>query len=580
MMSRDCSKPGLDMTAFALGDLAGEERREVEEHLAGCPLCRREAEALRNVVERARDLPRLAVSSGYQARLLARVRQEIRRTRESDQPAGVSLSLGDRLVLNSGFVFYTLRRSVFARALLSAAALLVAALMLIGVFSRAAEQTAAPDSGDSTSAGTSAGSGGAAGVKDEDWPRLLPEETGREVTGLGIDKLEDPSEDFPAPEVNEPEMSEVSLIPVEDIGTRLERENLLELGRYRMFARHNPRCKTSVMEGRGGDAKTVYTVDRGLRWLRYHQEEDGSWDPERFSGDPGSEFGGDPRARVGLTALAVAAFLSDGHTQSAGRYRDTVSSGINFILASRDSLGRFGEVAGNPTISIFNQSVCVLVLAENYILSGGANEDELRLGTSRLLSMTRAVTSDPEHGTYGDTWAAMALRTVLMTGLDEDAVAQVSRDVEARVALLAREETAGPGVHVTVPPVYSASIEAVDALFTHDESPAAKNGEGAAPYPDRHRPETMFTLLDDPALREPSFLFFIGTALCEETSPFWPEWNERVKSILLQEQDREGFWPAGGDWPTIDGGDIYTTALSILTLQVYYRFIKLEVNCP
>ena len=29
----------------------------------------------------------------------------------------------------------------------------------------------------------------------------------------------------------------------------------------------------------------------------------------------------------------------------------------------------------------------------------------------------------------------------------------------------------------------------------------------------------------------------------------------------------------------IDGGDIYTTALHLLTLQVYYRYIKLEENC-
>jgi len=579
-MSRDCSKPDLDLAGYVLGEVAGAVRREVEEHLAQCPPCRREAEALREVVKGVRGLPRIAVTRGFHERLLAGVRREIRGTPESDQAAAVALSLRDRLILNTGFVFYTLRRSVFAQTLLSAAALLVAALLLIGVFGKAAERTAAPASGDSAAAGGTKGTGDATRLDENDWPLLLPEEPGREVTGLGIDKLEAPPEDFPAPVVSEPSASDVAFIPVEDIGLQLERENLLELGRYRMFARHNSRCKKSVMAGRGGDSKTVYTVDRGLRWLRYHQEEDGSWDPERFSGDPRSEFGGDPRARVGLTALAVAAFLSDGHTQSAGRYRDTVSGGLNYILSTRDSLGRFGEVADSPTISLFNQSVSVLVLAENYILSAGAKEDELRLGTSRLLSMIRADPSGREHATYGDTWAAMALRTVLMTGLDEKEVAQVSKEVENRVALLAREEMGGAGAHATVPPVYSASIEAVDALFTQDESAAAGAGEDVTPYPDRRKPETMFALLNDPALSEPSYLFFIGTALCEESSLFWPEWNERVKSILLSEQDREGFWPAGGDWPTIDGGDIYTTSLSILTLQVYYRFIKLEVNCP
>ncbi len=111
------------------------------------------------------------------------------------------------------------------------------------------------------------------------------------------------------------------------------------------------------------------------------------------------------------------------------------------------------------------------------------------------------------------------------------------------------------------------------------EEPPARDPD-MLPLPDWRKPETMFNLLEDPDYREPSFLFFIGTALCEDGRPFWSEWNRRVKKILLKEQDRKGYWAAGGDWPWIDGGDIYTTSLNILTLQVYYRFIKLEENCP
>ena len=410
----------------------------------------------------------------------------------------------------------------------------------------------------------------------------LPRSGGiRDGTDLNIDQLNAPEENFPAPPVESQSPFDIAgdlNIPDDDIRTRVARENTLELGRYRMFARSNALCKTRVMKGRGGDQKTTYAVDRGLRWLHFQQEEDGSWDPETSSHSPARELGGDPQVRVGLTALAVAAFLSDGHSATSGKYKETVSSGINYILAARDSRGQFGAVEGDLKRSLFNQSVCVLVLAENYVLSSGKtgkNEDDLRLAISRLMSMAHTTPADEDHQTFSDTWAAMALRTALMTGLDNGDLPAVCRAVESRVALLARAESDSSVAASDVPPLCSAAMEAVDALFVSGDE-----ADDTFSFPDLRKPQTLFNLLDDPALREPSFLFFVGIALCEKEQPIWAEWNNRVKSELADDQKPDGSWLAGGDWPWIDGGDVYTSSLSVLTLQVYYRFIKLEENCP
>ena len=583
-MKESCSEISRHLAHHALGELDGDMGRQVEDHLARCARCAREAQKVSALLDGARALPAVRVSAKFHDRLITGIRSEIAAQRSAPTAGGEEkLSLRDKIVLNAGFVGYRLRQSPVVRTLLAAAAILILSLLVIQLFSGERERPISPLIGAENDLSDKASTESLdVAFDDREW--RLPRSGGSgNGSDLNIDKLDAPEEDFPAPRTeNDSPLDLVGdlKIPDDDIRTKVSRENTLELGRYRMFARSNALCKTRVMKGRGGDQTTTYAVDRGLRWLHFQQEEDGSWDPENSSHSPARELGGDPKARVGLTALAVAAFLSDGHSETSGTYAETVSSGINYILAARDSVGQFGAVEGDLKLSLFNQSVCVLVLAENYLLSAGKNEDDLRLGISRLVSMAHRGSSDQDYQTFADTWAAMALRTALMTGLDAGGdLRAVCQAVENRVALLAQaESSAGIGASA-VPPLCSAGMEAVDALFASDELSHSLDDESLS-FPDLRKPQTLFNLLDDAALREPSFLFFVGTALCEKAQPIWSEWNRRVKTILIGDQETDGSWLAGGDWPWIDGGDVYTSSLSILTLQVYYRFIKLEENCP
>ena len=571
-MTYDCNRCTRDLVSHALDELDGESRRRVEEHLAVCPACSRESDSLRRLLGEARHLPRITMSAEFKTRLFSRIREEGAVSGEVTGAVLDRLSLADRLRVNAAFVAFKVRRSVAARVSLLAAALFMAALIGVTILSGEAVQSISLFSGGGEKSEGEESIDSLTSLEEEEIELLLPEEPADSRRRSGTADLEPPSEIFPSPVV-QGEIDDF-FFPADEITEKVERQNILAKGRYRMLARFNVRCKNKVMAGRGGDSRTDYAVHQGLRWLHSQQKEDGSWDP--------GSFGGDPRTRVGLTALAVAAFLSDGHTPRKGRFRETVSSGINFILASRDDKGQFGDEDDDHGLALFNQSVSVLVLAENYVVAGGLNEDELRSGIKRLESLIGAYDSQTTHGTYSDTWAAMALRTSLLTGLDDGTIAGVARQVEERVALLAREENTRSPALESDPPLYTAGAVAVDALFQRsDETIGSRSEEeNAVPFPDRRRPETLYTLLNDADLREPSFIFFISTALCEAADPGWDQWNNQVKNVLLRDQDQDGCWRADGDWPLIDGGDIYTTSLRILTLQVYYRFIKLEESCP
>ena len=59
----------------------------------------------------------------------------------------------------------------------------------------------------------------------------------------------------------------------------------------------------------------------------------------------------------------------------------------------------------------------------------------------------------------------------------------------------------------------------------------------------------------------------------------WKKWNEELRDHLVNAQITDG--PAKGSWPVTNdrhsqrGGQLYETALSILTLEVYYRHLPI-----
>ncbi len=58
---------------------------------------------------------------------------------------------------------------------------------------------------------------------------------------------------------------------------------------------------------------------------------------------------------------------------------------------------------------------------------------------------------------------------------------------------------------------------------------------------------------------------------------YWGAWNEAMKAAVLETQDgtedacTKGGWVTGDRW-SLNGGPIYATAINVLTLEVYYRY--------
>ena len=65
--------------------------------------------------------------------------------------------------------------------------------------------------------------------------------------------------------------------------------------------------------------------------------------------------------------------------------------------------------------------------------------------------------------------------------------------------------------------------------------------------------------------------------------PEWDRWNKAVRDRIVARQEKggcqRGSWPGDGGYDST-GGKVYTTALAVLTLEVYYRFARKDTATP
>jgi hypothetical protein len=74
------------------------------------------------------------------------------------------------------------------------------------------------------------------------------------------------------------------------------------------------------------------------------------------------------------------------------------------------------------------------------------------------------------------------------------------------------------------------------------------------------------------------FNYYAAQVLRHHGGSDWKRWNPRMRDYLVNLQATQGHetgsWYIDEDWST-QGGRLYTTTLSILTLEVYYRYMPM-----
>ena len=396
--------------------------------------------------------------------------------------------------------------------------------------------------------------------------KTSPSADDRSITGL--DSLE-PTDDSPQPSLERLKSTGISKGPARAPET------------YR--ARTSSQRLSSVLKN-GGTEESEQAVENSLKWLASMQEQDGSWSAARHGGGTSKEdpdgrdrMDGGKFADSGVTGLVVLSFLGAGYSHEKGPYTAEVKSALDWLIEQQ---GKSGYLGGKATR--FDQNYChaiaTFALAEAYAMQKDANDylplrNAVRRGVDWISSIQnedggwrygRGDSDNSDMSMFG--WQLMALKSAVNGGIPvpEKTRRGMVRFLEKR----GRGEHGGlAGYRATDQPTPAMTAE---ALFCRQMFTVRDNDMAS-------QEATSFLLQNLPrASAYDEYYWYYGTlAMRQVDGTSWKRWNESLRDLLISMQRQQGphagSWDPRGKWAGI-GGRLYSTALSTMCLEAYYRY--------
>ncbi|MCC6741124.1 MAG: hypothetical protein IT452_18940 [Planctomycetia bacterium] len=366
-----------------------------------------------------------------------------------------------------------------------------------------------------------------------------------------------------------------------------------------MFAGRGGRAKLDALKKTGGDDETEAAVQRGLRWLAKHQGKAGSWgsDWARDVCNENPGCGGMAcRFPVGTTAVVLLAFVGAGNTHLDGEdspFSGTVKRAAEFLCSrqTKDGLFEEAEPIPNYTHAISTYALCELLAM--------TQDPRLRPVCERAVGYIAA--SQQENGGWdydlnksnrGDVsitgWMIMALRSARAAGLSVPSSAWAGA---RRFYAFATDEEK-PWVayfvldrarHGGTPAIQASAVLARNYLgLPRGGSLESRTIELLSKTP----PVIASPPVGEEAAWHRTFyyVYYATLVMFYNGGEQWTAWNRALKKELLPMQVRSGH--EDGSWPTkgLDtgyGGRAYGTAMAVLNLEIYYRYLpsyKVEVD--
>ena len=341
--------------------------------------------------------------------------------------------------------------------------------------------------------------------------------------------------------------------------------------------------RAAAAAARGGSEETERAVQAALAWLAAAQSTDGRWSAARHGAGVERAVqghhrqGAGARSDHGVTGLALLAFLGAGNTPRDGDHAEAVRRGIRFLVERQRA---DGSLAGDAEFfaALYCHGMATIALAEACAMTGDESlRPPLERAVRHTLAMQHPATGGWRYaaGDRGDTsqlgWQVMVLASARNAGLAGLEAAQAralpflqSVSSGAAGGLAAYRPGERPSLTMTAEALYCRMLLGLPA-----DHPAAAEALAliARTPPDRSRPN--------------AYAWYYATlASFHAGGPQWDGWNLALQAALLPLQRRDGTafdgsWDPDPVWGG-HGGRVYSTALSAMTLEVYYRHLPMH----
>ena len=344
--------------------------------------------------------------------------------------------------------------------------------------------------------------------------------------------------------------------------------------------------RKATAEKHGGTDASERAVEAALKWLAANQNAAGYWDADAYgSGKVKTDENGVDRryagrnADTGLTALSLLAFLGAGYTHEEGPYSKTVDKAIRWLISQQRSDGFLGGKATHYA-KMYCHGMATYALAEAYGMQTDPTVDTRIRGPLKRAIAYILANQNPDDGgwryikgqrsdlsMFG--WQLMALKSAEIAGLT------VPRDSKVKMVKFLKALSFGKnkglasyqkGYKITAT-MTAESLFCKQMFRIPREHPACKEAVGY-----------MLARLPRRAKLNLYYWYYGTLAMYQYGGPEWKKWNDAVRSALVAEQitrgKNAGSWDPKGPWGPY-GGRVFSTAVSALCLEVYYRFLPL-----
>ena len=340
----------------------------------------------------------------------------------------------------------------------------------------------------------------------------------------------------------------------------------------------------------GADADSEASVDAGLQWLARAQSPDGSWNAKRFGGGTETQALGEhrhgtgDRADTGVSGLALLAFLSAGHTRFEGEYRQSVERGLSFLVQSQMPSGDLSgamQIGQEPSVvnaRMYCHGIATLALAEAYAMTHDPQLQQTLIKAAQFTINAQDVRGGGWRYRAGDSgdlsqfgWQAMALRSIERSGI------AVPIEVKRRMQRFLDSCAAGAlGGLARYQPGQGPASETMTA-----EALACRLLIGYPLSGPAQREAKSLIMSQLPGAKQDNvyYWYYATLALFQLQDVDWMRWNQALKQRLLTSQlpayhEQSGRWEPDPLWGGY-GGRVYSTAMSCLCLEVYYRYLPM-----
>ena len=348
--------------------------------------------------------------------------------------------------------------------------------------------------------------------------------------------------------------------------------------RRSIYARRTSAGRTRMVGYRWGTTpEAERAVDMGLLWLVRAQEGDGHWSCRRWGGRDDYD--------VGMTGLALLALLGAGHTHKKGDFKDHIARGLAWLKSHQDSDGRF------TWKTFYEQGIAAMAACEAFGLTR-----DLRVQPMAQQALNYICRVQPDHGGFryqgavtrggGDLsvtgWQLLAFRSGICAELDvpDEALER------ARTFLDATTRDDGGHVYIVGSNATLPAMTAVGMLARQFVGGDKKRVDAAAEYLVSHERKVRGPGGGKNRLvGDLYYTYYSVLGMYQYGGDAWLLWNRLFRDSLLRRQvralrDREGRFVRGSFDPNNHfwgpaGGRVYTTAMAVMSLEVYYRYLPM-----